>query len=92
MVRALVLWESAPDPTWYEAHAQLAHTVPGATFRHGRIFGSPDGNPDAAQYAEFEFADMKSFKAGMNSSEMQATVADAQTTGIPFRVYFTEAE
>ena len=91
MVRTLVLWERAPDPDWYAEHAKLAHTVPGATFTHGRIFGSPDGNPDAAQYAEFEFPDMESFKAGMASAELQATVADAQTTGIPFRVYFTEA-
>jgi hypothetical protein len=90
MVRALVLWERAPDPAWYEEHAKLAHTVPGATFTHGRIFGSPDGNHDAEQFAEFTFPDMETFKAGMGSSEMAATVGDAQTTGIPFRVYFTE--
>ena len=87
-----MLWESAPDPTWYEQHAVLARSVPGATFRHGRIFGSPAGKPDAAQYAEFEFADMDSFKTGMSSAEMQATVEDAQTTGIPFKVYFAEFE
>jgi len=92
MVKALVLWERAPDPTWYEQHADLARKVPGSTFRHGPIFGSPAGKPDAEQVAEFEFADMDSFKAGMSSAEMAETVEDAQTTGIPFRVYFVEIE
>jgi hypothetical protein len=35
---------------------------------------------------------MDSFKAGMSSSEMQETVEDAQTTGIPFKVFFAEFE
>ena len=35
MVRAFVLYESEPDPEWYERHAELCGNVPGATFRHG---------------------------------------------------------
>lgn len=92
MVRAIVLWERAPDDDWYARHAELAATVPGSTFRHGRIFGSPAGEPDAERYAEFEFADREAFKRGMASAEMRSTVEDAQSTGIPFKVYFAEVE
>jgi hypothetical protein len=54
MVRAIVLWEQAPDPEWYARHAEVARKVPGATFRAGEIFGTPGGEPEYARYAEFE--------------------------------------
>jgi hypothetical protein len=57
----------------------------------GRIFGSPEGEPDRQQYAEFEFPDRAAFDRGMGSPEMGAVVEDAQTQGIPFHVYFVEA-
>ena len=92
MVKAVVLWERAPDPDWYGRHAVLCKQVPGVSFRAGRIFGSPAGQPDRQQYAEFEFPDRAAFDHGMGSREMGAAVEDAQTQGIPFHVYFVEAE
>ena len=32
--------------------------MPGATFRHGRVFGAAVGDPPHKYYAEFEWADM----------------------------------
>jgi hypothetical protein len=90
VVKAVVLWEREPDQDWYARHAELARTVPGATFRHGSIFGSPAGKADAALYAEFEFPDRESFQRGMGSAEMGETVKDAEGTGIPFKAYFVE--
>ena len=45
MVRAIVLYDDAPDPERYEQHAELCRKVPGATFRHGPVFGAPMGDP-----------------------------------------------
>jgi len=92
MVKAVVLWERAPDSQWYSGHAELCKQVPGVTFRAGRIFGGPAGEPDRQQYAEFEFPDRETFDRGIGSPEMAAAVADGQTQGIPFHVYFVEAE
>jgi hypothetical protein len=90
VVKAVVLWERAPESDWYGRHAELCQSVPGVTFRAGRIFGTPSGESDYAQYAEFEFSDLDAFNRGMNSDEMKAAVADAQTQGIPFHVYFVD--
>lgn len=90
MVKAVVLWERAPDSDWYARHGELCKKVPGVTFRAGRIFGTPAGEADYAQYAEFEFSDMDAFNRGMSSDEMKAAVEDAQTQGIPFHVYFVD--
>src|SRR5512132_1388179 len=46
MVRAIVLYDDAPDPARYAAHAELCRKVPVGTFRHGRVFGSPMGEPE----------------------------------------------
>ena len=92
MYKAVVLWERAPDADWYSGHAELCKKVPGVTFRAGRIFGSPTGEPDRQQYAEFEFADRDAFNKGMSSDEMKAAVEDGQTQGIPFHVYFVELD
>ena len=90
MYKAVVLWEDAPDPDWYKRHGDLCKQVPGVTFRAGRIFGSPAGEPDRKQYAEFEFPDRESFNRGMTSDEMKAAVDDGLTQNIPFHVYFVE--
>ena len=45
MVRVFVVYESEPDPERYEQHVELCRKVPGSTFRHGRIFGAPTGDP-----------------------------------------------
>jgi hypothetical protein len=92
VVKAVVLWERAPEPDWYARHGELCKKVPGVTFRAGRIFGTPAGESEYAQYAEFEFSDMDAFKRGMNSDEMKAAVEDAQTQGIPFHVHFVDVD
>src|SRR5262245_50025325 len=55
MVRAIVLYDEEPDAERYEQHAELCRQVPGATFRHGRVFGAPAGDPPYRYYAEFEW-------------------------------------
>ena len=45
MVRAIVLYDEEPDAARYEQHVELCRRVPGGTFRHGRVFGAPMGDP-----------------------------------------------
>ena len=92
MVRAFVLYEgSAPDPERYEQHNRdFSNKVPGATFRHGGVFGAAVGEPKYKYYAEFEWADMDAFKAATRSEEFAAAGKDAMEMGIPFNVYFVE--
>jgi hypothetical protein len=90
MVRAFVLYAEQPDPDAYAAHAEVCRRVPGVTFRHGPIFGSPFGDPRYAYYAEFEFADREAFKAAARSEEFAATGPDAQRLGVTFEVMFAD--
>jgi hypothetical protein len=90
MVRAVVLYGEAPDPDRYAQHVELCEQVPGATFRHGRVFAAPAGEPEHAYYAEFEWPDMDAFKAAARSDEFMATAKDAQAMGYPFSVEFAE--
>ena len=90
MVKAVVLWDRAPDSDWYARHSDLCRKVPGSSFTAGRIFGTPAGESEYAQYAEFEFPDMEGFNRGMRSDEMKAVVEDAQTQKIPFHVHFVD--
>jgi hypothetical protein len=90
MIRALVLYDEAPDADRYAEHIELCRTVPGATFRHGRIFGAPAGEPKYAYYAEFEFPDMEAFKTATRGSEFGATAKDAMEMGKPFSVMFAD--
>ena len=63
MVRVFVVYEKEPDAERYERHAELCHAVPGGTFRHGKVFGAPMGDPAFLYYAEWEFPDLDAFKA-----------------------------
>jgi hypothetical protein len=90
MVRAIVLYDDAPDPDRYEAHADLCRRVPGGTFRHGRVFGAPMGEPAYAYYAEWEFPDLDAFKAASRSDEFMATGKDAMEMGGRFTVMFAD--
>ena len=93
MVKAIILYEQEPDADRYAQHVeQFAGKVPGATFRHGKVFGAPIGDKRYAYFGEFEFADMDSFRAGANSDEFAASGRDAGELGIPFHVYFASAE
>jgi hypothetical protein len=92
MVRAFVLYEGrAPEPDRYEQHNRdFSSKVPGATIRHGEVFGAAFGEPKYKYYFEFEFADMDAFKAATQSEEFAAAGKDAMDMGIPFQVYFVE--
>jgi hypothetical protein len=90
MVRVFVLYEQQPDAARFEQHAQLCREVPGGTFRHGRVFGAPMGEPPHRYYAEWEFADRDAFGAAARTDEFMATGKDAMEMGIPFHVQFAE--
>jgi hypothetical protein len=92
MVRAFVLYESEPDPEWYERHAELCGNVPGATFRHGKVFGAPMGEPPYRYYAEWEWPDMDGFKSAARSDEFMATGKDAMDMGGKFTVMFADVD
>ena len=92
MVRAVVLYDEAPDPARYDEHVDLCRKVPGATVRHGKVFGAPMGEPAHAYFAEFEWPDMDAFKAGARSDEFMATGKDAMALGVRFSVEFVELD
>ena len=90
MIRAFVLYDEEPDPQRYEQHAELCRKVSGGTFRHGKVFGAPMGEPQNRYYAEWEFADMDAFKAAVRSAEFMATGKDAMEMGGRFTVEFAD--
>ena len=92
MIRALVLYDAEPDPARYAKHVELCLRVPGATFRHGRVFGAPLGEPAHRYYAEFEWLDMDAFKAAARSPEFMATGKDGMELGVRFSVEFAEVD
>ena len=90
MVRAIVLYDEEPDAARYERHAALCRQVPGGTFRHGRVFGAPMGEPAYRYYAEWEWPDMDAFRVASRSEEFMATGKDAMDMGGRFTVMFAE--
>ncbi len=90
MIRVLVLYDDEPDAERYAQHADLCREVPGGTFRHGKIFGAPMGEPAYAYYAEWEFPDRDAFKAAARSNEFMATGKDAMEMGGRFQVLFAD--
>ena len=93
MVRAIIQYESEPDPERYAQHiADFAEPVECSAFRHGKVFGSPFGEPSYRYYAEFEWDDMESFKHAVNSDAFAASGKDAMEMGIPFTVHFASVE
>jgi hypothetical protein len=83
MVRVFMVYEAEPDAARYEQHAELCRRVPGSTFRHGKVFGAPMGDPKFKYYAEWEFADRDAFSAATRSDEFMATGRDARERGFP---------
>lgn len=93
MVRAIVQYEAEPDAERYRRHVEeYAVKVPGATFRHGRVLGSPFGEPAFRYFAEFEWPDRQSFEEGTRSAAFADSGRDAMSMGIPFTVTFVELE
>ncbi len=92
MIRAFVVYEDEPDASRYEQHAELCRQVADSTFRHGRVFNAPLGDRRYRYYAEWEFADMETFRRVAASTEFARTGKDAMELGVPFHVYFAEVE
>ena len=92
MVKVFVLYEEAPDAERYARHAELCRRVAGSTFRHGRVFGAPTGEPKFPYYAEWEFPDMDGFRSAARTPEFAATGKDAVEMGVPFHVHFAELD
>ena len=92
MVRVFVLYDEEPESQRYAQHGELCEQIAGATFRHGKVFGSPMGEPTHSYYAEFEFPDMETFKTAAGSPEFAATGADAVAMGYPFTVQFARLD
>jgi hypothetical protein len=90
VIRVFVVYQEEPDPARYEQHTELCRQVPGSTFRHGKVFGAPMGEPEFRYYAEWEFADQDAFSAAARTPEFAATGTDAMAMGIPFKVHFAE--
>jgi hypothetical protein len=83
MYRVIVLYEQEPDADSYTEHAELCRQVPNSLFRHGKVFGSPMGDPAHAYYAEWEFPDADAFKSATRSEEFIASGKDAYKRGFP---------
>jgi hypothetical protein len=92
VIRVFVVYEQEPDPGRYEQHAELCRRVPGGTFRHGKVFGAPMGEPRFKYYAEWEFPDLEMFQAAARTREFTDTGVDAMELGIPMAVQFAEIE
>lgn len=83
MIRVHVLYEQEPDADAYAAHAEVCRRVAGGTFRHGKVFGAPLGEPQHRYHAEWEFPDEATFAAATRSEEFLATGRDARERGLP---------
>lgn len=93
MIRAIVQYESEPDPDRYQQHLdEYVPPVECSAFRHGKVIGSPFGEPTFKYYAEFEWEDKDAFKAAVNSEAFAASGKDAVAMGIPFTVNFVSVE
>jgi hypothetical protein len=92
MMKAVVLYDEAPDAERYAEHVELCRKVPGATFRHGRVTGAAVGDPTHAYYAEFEWPDKESFKQGVSSPEFAESGKDAMAMGKGFSVEFVSLD
>ena len=83
MFKVVVLYDEAPDAESYAAHVDVCHRVPGGTFRHGPVIGSPMGHAAHAYWAEWDFPDRAAFDAATASEEFLATGKDARRRGLP---------
>ena len=76
----------------FTALDQVSLKVPAATFRHGRVFGAPMGDPAYRYYAEWEWPDLDGFKSAARSEEFMATGKDAMEMGGKFTVMFADVD
>jgi hypothetical protein len=91
MVRVVVLYPEEPPEERYAKHVELCRReVPEAAIRHGRVLGSPAGEPKYKRYFEFEFPDRDAWKR--SQAGLMKTADDARELGVPFEVFFAEVE
>jgi hypothetical protein len=91
MIRAVIQFEREPEPERYKRHnEEFSAKVECDAFRHGKVLGSPFGDPPFAYYAEFEWADMDGFNTATRGDAFAAAGKDAMDMGIPFTVAFVE--
>lgn len=90
MVRAMVMYEQAPDPERYEQHVREFCTPLGVPFRHGPVKSTVVGEQRFAYVGEFEFADMEHFRTVASTPGFGAAGKDAAGMGIPFTVSVVE--
>ena len=89
MIRVFALYPEEPEPARYAEHVALAEReTPEATIRHGRIIGSPAGEPRYRYYFEYEFADREAWKRSQDA--LMKAAEDAQAIGNPFEVFCAE--
>ena len=86
MIRVIVLYDDEPDAEQYAGHAEVCARVPGGTFRHGRVFGAPRGEPRHRYFGEWEFPDREAFDTAAQSQEFRATGKDLMERGLPMPV------
>ena len=93
MIRAIVQYESEPDPDRYRRHLEeFVPPVECSAFRHGKVLGTPFGEPTYRYYAEFEWQDKAAFDEAVRSEAFAASGKDAMAMGIPFTVHFVSVE
>jgi hypothetical protein len=91
VVRAVIQYEREPEAERYARHLEeFGAKVECRSFRHGKSFGAPFGEPAFAYYFEYEWDDMDAFKSAARSEEFAAAGKDAMEMGIPFTVTFAE--
>jgi hypothetical protein len=83
MHRVVVLYDEEPQADSYAEHVEVCKRVANGVFRHGKVTGSPMGEPKHAYYAEWEFADKAAFDAAVRSDEFMASGKDAYKRGLP---------
>jgi hypothetical protein len=92
VIRVFIVYEQEPEAERYKQHAGLCRRVQGGTFRHGKVFGAPFGEPRYAYYAEWEFPDREAFQAAARTPEFAATGKDAMDMGVPLHVLFANVD
>ena len=91
MVRAVVQYEREPEPERYARHVEeFVGPVECYAFRHGKVFGSPFGEPPFATTPSSSGPTWTRSRPPSRSDAFAASGKDAMAMGIPFTVTFAE--
>ncbi len=92
MVRVVVLYDEAPEPERYAQHVALCRSVPGATFRHGPVFGAPVGEPQHQLLRRVRVAGRGVVQGGRFVRRVRGDRAGRLAMGRRFSVEFARLE